>query len=111
MIPDPSPPFELGMSDQLREKIRALGIRAGKLGFGHAFRDSVQSIFEALRLSPRAAGDPLRHRRQLKLVEYRIIRDKLIVHYTVHERIPMVTVWRFVPVLGNPLASPPNNGQ
>jgi len=80
MIPDPSPPFEVGMSEQLRERIRALGIRAANLGFGQAFRDTVQSIFESLRQAPRSAGDPLRHRRKLQLVEYRIIRDKLIVH-------------------------------
>jgi hypothetical protein len=33
-----------------------------------------------------------------------------LVSYSVHDRIPMVTVWRLEPGPGHPLAPPPNNG-
>jgi hypothetical protein len=47
MIPDPAPPFELGMSDNVREHIRRLSTRAAAMGVGVAFRDAVQSILES----------------------------------------------------------------
>jgi len=58
MIPDPAPPYEVGMSDDLREHIRRLSQRAAAMGIGTAFRDAVRRILEALRQDPRRAGDP-----------------------------------------------------
>lgn len=110
MIPDPAPPFEVQMSDDLREHIRELLRRAAARGIGAAFRNAVQSVLTALRDDPREAGDPLRNLRGLSSVLYRISRKELIVHYTVHNRIPMVTVWRFEPGPHHPLAPPPPNG-
>jgi hypothetical protein len=109
MIPDPAPPYEVGMSDNLREHIGRLSERAASLGIGAEFRDAVREVFEALRQDPHRAGDPIRKLRGLKMTEYRLVRDQLIVNYSVHDRIPMVTVWRFVPTSGHPLA-PPDKG-
>jgi hypothetical protein len=103
MIPDPAPPFEVGMSDELREHIRRLSRRAAGMGIGTAFRDSVRRILEALRQEPRRAGDPIRDLRGLKMTEYRLLREQLVVNYSVHDRIPMVTVWRFQPTSRHPL--------
>jgi hypothetical protein len=110
MFPDPAPPFEVGMSDDLREQILAYVERAIARGFGGQFREGVAAIMSALRESPRGAGDPLRHLRGITSTLYRIVREGLIVHYTVHDRIPMVTVWRFEPGPGHLLAPPPPNG-
>ncbi|HKB02467.1 MAG TPA: hypothetical protein VKD90_09615 [Gemmataceae bacterium] len=44
------------------------------------------------------------------MTEYRLVRERLIVSYSIHDRIPMVTVWRFDAGPGHPLAPPPNNG-
>jgi hypothetical protein len=41
---------------------------------------------------------------------YHISRHGLIGLYSVHDRIPMVTVWQFEPGPHHPLAPPPNNG-
>ena len=59
MIPDPAPPFEVGMSEGLREHIRRLSEAAAR-GFASSFRKTVEGILEALRQDPRGSGDPLR---------------------------------------------------
>lgn len=110
MIPDPSPPFELGMSEGLREHIRRLSRKAAARGIASSFRETVEGILEGLRQDPRGAGDPIRRLRGLSMTEYRIVREQLIVSYSVHDRIPMVTVWRLEPGPGHPLAPPPPNG-
>jgi hypothetical protein len=110
MISDPAPPFELGMSEDVREHIRRLSARAAAMGVGVAFRDAVQSILESLRQHTRGAGDPVRHLRGLHMTEYRLVRERLIVNYSVHDRMPMVTLWRLTPGSGHPLAPPPGNG-
>lgn len=110
MIPDPAPPFEVQMSENLREHIRGLVERAVARGIGPPFRAAVDAILTALRDNPRRAGDPLRHLQGMQSVLYRAYRDDLIAHYTVHDRIPMVTVWQFDPGPHHPLTPPPPNG-
>ena len=110
MIPDPAPPYDLGMSDALRARVREPLERAAAREIGIPFRNAVQNILAALRDNPRRAGDPLRHLRGLNSILYRVTRERLIVYYTVHDRIPMVTIWRFEPGPGHPLAPPPPNG-
>jgi hypothetical protein len=110
MIPDPAPPFEVQMSDSLREYIAGLLQRAAARGIGDSFRDAVVDILSALRDKPRRAGDPLRHLQGMASTLYRIYRHGLIGHYTLHDRIPMVTLWRFEPDPHHPLAPAPPNG-
>src|SRR4051812_22256499 len=111
MVPDPAPPFELGMSQSLLERIERLSDRASGRGIGKEFDRSVDRIMTMLRMSPRESGDPIRQLRGFSATEYRIVRDQLIVYYSVHNRIPMVTVWRFEPSPGHPLAPPSGNGK
>jgi hypothetical protein len=73
-------------------------------------RDTIRGIMTARRDNPRGAGDPLRHLQGMSSVLFRLVREKLAVYYTVHDRIPMVTVWYFAPDPGHPLAPPPPNG-
>jgi hypothetical protein len=110
MIPDPAPPFEVRMSDNLREHIADLIRRAAARGIGSPVRDAVAGILAALRDDPREAGDPLRHLRGMSSTLYRVYRNGLIGHYTIHDRIPMVTLWQFEPDPHHPLAPAPPNG-
>ena len=110
MVPDPAPPFEVGMSQLLRERIERLSALAHARGLGASFDAAVDRIFETLRVSPRKSGDPLRNLRGLSSTLYRLVRERLTVYYTVHDRIPMVTLWRFEPGPGHPLAPAPPNG-
>lgn len=109
MIPDPAPPYEVGMSQLLSERIERLSDLAHARGLA-SFDPTVTSIMESLRTAPRDAGDPLRHLRGMSSTLYRLVRDKLVVYYSVHDRIPTVTIWRFEPGSGHPLAPPPPNG-
>jgi hypothetical protein len=110
MVPDPAPPFEVGMSQLLRDRIARLSDLAHARGIGPSFDAAIERISETLRMKPRESGDPLRHLRGMTSTLYRLVQDRLIVHYTIHDRIPMVTVWRFEPGSGHPLAPPPPNG-
>jgi hypothetical protein len=110
MIPDPAPPYEVGMSDNLRERLRGLTREAAAIGIGNAFRDQVQTLLESLRDNPREAGDPLRGARGMYSVLYRLAKFDLILYYTVHDRIPMVTLWQFDLGPNHPLAPPDSNG-
>lgn len=111
MIPDPAPPFEVQMSDNLRDYIRGLLERAVARGIGDTLRNAVSDLLTALRVNPRRTGDPLRNLRGMSSTLYRIYRNGLIAHYTVHDRIPMVTIWRFETDRYHPLAPPPPNGE
>lgn len=111
MVPDPAPPYELGMSQLLLERIERLSNLAAARGISVEFDGAVNRIMTMMRMSPRESGDPIRHLRGLSSMQFRIVRDRLIVHYTVHDRIPMVTIWSFEPGPGHPLASPPPNGK
>jgi hypothetical protein len=110
MIPDPAPPFEVGMSQLLRERIERLTDLAHARGLGAAFDATVDRIMEMLRMSPRKSGDPLRHLRGLNMTYYRIYDSGLIANYSVHDRIPMVVLWSLGPGPNHPLAPAPPNG-
>ncbi|HEX3148337.1 MAG TPA: hypothetical protein VHR66_09660 [Gemmataceae bacterium] len=98
------------MSDSLRGHIGDLIRRATAHGIGVEFRNAVVDILFALRDDPREAGDPLRKLRGMNSILYRVSRNSLIGYYTIHERIPMVTVWQFEPSPQHPLAPPSANG-
>jgi hypothetical protein len=110
MIPDPAPPYEVGISQQVRERIERLSDRARAHGIADSFDSAVDRILEMLRQSPRESGDPLRRLRGLTMTYYRIYHDRLVASYSVHDRIPMVVLWSLTPGPGHPLAPPPNNG-
>jgi hypothetical protein len=110
MVPDPAPPFEVGMSQLVRERIERLSDLAHARGFGVSFDAAVDRIMEKLRMSQRESGDPLRHLRGLNMTHFRIYRDALIANYSVHDRIPMVVLWSLAPAPDHPLAPPPPNG-
>jgi hypothetical protein len=110
MIPDPAPPFEVAMSDALREHVDHLIDRAAVRGMGQLVRRNVRDLLSILRIEPRRQGDPLRHLQGMTSTLYRLVRHQLIAHYTVHDRIPMVTVWQFEFAPSHPLAPPGSNG-
>ena len=54
MIPDPAPPYELGMSERLQERIQVWSARAEALGFAQTFDSAIDQILDHLRMRPRA---------------------------------------------------------
>ncbi len=110
MIPDPAPPYELGMSQHLRDRIRQWSDRAETLGFAGAFDAAIDQILDHLRTRPREWGEPSHHLRGLQMTAFRKMYDRLLVIYSVHDRIPMVAIWNIIPTAGHPFAPPPANG-
>jgi len=110
MVPDPAPPFEVGISELVRERIERLSDLAAVRGLASTFDSTVDQIMNMLRMSPRESGDPLRHLRGLSMTQYRIYHGGLVADYTVHDRIPTVVLWSLAPGPSHPLASPPPNG-
>jgi hypothetical protein len=104
VIPDPSPPFEFGTSESVRERIRNLIRRAAAIGHGRVMRDALVVMDSELRSRPREWGEPSYHLRGLQVTVFRRIYRQLFFVYTVHDRIPMVTLWNVIPTSGHPLA-------
>jgi hypothetical protein len=107
MVPDPAPPYEVGMSQSLRERIDRLSHLAAVRGISDAFDGAVDRIMGMLRMTPRESGDPIRHLRGLSMTQYRIYHGGLIADYSIHDRIPMIALWSLVPGPSHPLAPPP----
>jgi len=103
MIPDPSPPYEFEPSEAMRERIRNLIDRAGKLGHRAAAIQAFAKIFDYLTRAPRDWGDPIRKYKKMKLTEYHGRHWNLRCVYSVHDRVPIVFLTKVIPLPGNPL--------
>jgi hypothetical protein len=110
MIPDPSPPFTVEMSGSARDQLAAALRRAAELQVSAEVIPVLTDVSERLRTDPRGWGDPLRDLRHLHLTFYRGILHPFIVYFSVHQRIPLVSVWHFKVQPGHPLV-PPGNGE
>jgi hypothetical protein len=106
MIPDPSPPFEFGASRLVLDQIADLIQRAAVVGLGPDTRDTLLYMEEQLRTRPRTWGDPSYRLKGLQVTVFRRAYRRLHFTYTVHDRVPIVTLWNVKPILGHPLAGP-----
>jgi hypothetical protein len=91
------------MPDALRERIQRMLDRAVARGVGPGIQQAVATIFSRLINEPRKWGDPIRNLRNAQQVEYHGRHERFLAVYTVHDRVPIVFVWRLVPQEGNPL--------
>jgi hypothetical protein len=103
VIPDPAPPYELGASDLLRERIERMLARAAQRGIRPETERSLNDFLEHLVMNPRGWGDPIRNLRNAHQVEYHGRHDRFLAIYTVHDRVPIVFLWYLIPQEGNPL--------
>jgi hypothetical protein len=77
--------------------------RAHARGIGPAVERSVAYIVDRLINDPRGWGDPIRNLRKAGQIEYQGRYNRLLAVYTLHERIPLVFLWRIIPQEGHPL--------
>lgn len=103
MIPDPAPPYELGTSAILRERIHRMLNRAADLGILPEIELAIAEIIHLLTQSPRGWGDPLRNFQHAQTVEYRGQHRNFQCYYSIHDRIPIVFVASLTTLEGNPL--------
>jgi len=111
MIPDPSPPFTVEMSGMVQDRLAVILRRAKDQQRWAEVTPVLSDISERLRMDPRGWGDPLRDLRQMQLTFYRGILKPFIVYYSVHQRIPIVSVWRIEVDSDDQLTPPTENGQ
>ncbi len=104
MIPDPSPPFEFGASQLVMERIAELVRRAAVVGLASETGEALLFVENQLRTRPRIWGDPTHHLRGLQVTAFRRVYRRLLFEYTVHDRVPIVTLWAVTPTLNHPLA-------
>ena len=104
MIPDPAPPFEVEMNGIVKERLVALLRRAKDLNLVEDVVPILTDISVRLRMDPRGWGDPLRDFRHMKQTFFRGYLKPFIAHYSVHDRIPFVTLWHLDVEPDHPLA-------
>lgn len=103
MIPDPAPPYELGASYLLLERIDRMIARAATRSIRPEVERSIAFILDRLVMAPRTWGDPVWNLRNAEQVAYHGRRDRLLAVYTVHVRVPIVFLWQIGPQDGHPL--------
>ena len=104
-IPDPAPPYSVDMSGRARDQLRDIIRRAERAGRTKEMVSHLEAAGEALRMRLYRWGDPLRHLRHAKQTLFRAYRPPFIVHYTVLDRFPNVSVWHFEIEPNDPLAA------
>lgn len=104
-IPDPAPPYSVDMSGLVRDQLTAILRRAALAGRADEFLGHLTEAREALRLEAYDWGDPLRHLHYLKQTMFRAYRPPLIVHYTVFDHFPFVSIWHVLIEPNDPLAA------
>ena len=65
----------------------------------------MRRICDKLATTPHTWGEPFRHYRAAKLVLRKMIHDRILVVYAVHEERPIVFVRECRPIQGHPLES------
>jgi len=78
---------------------------AQRLGIAREYLATIHRIYEKLSTIPHLWGEECRHYRAAKLVLRKMIHDRILVVYAVHEEQPVVFVKECRPVQGHPLGS------
>jgi len=84
--------FTVSYPETVRAGVKELAIRASDLGMLDSILAAVRAIDTRLKKDPRSFGEPKFRYQELKLVLYVAIQFPLVVHFTVHECLPVVFV-------------------
>jgi hypothetical protein len=90
--------FRVSYSESVRIDLRAMVKRALEAGLGGVLRAALQAIDARLKQDPRSFGEPKYRYKNLKLVLHSAIYSPLVVHFTVHEELPLVFVESIQPL-------------
>jgi hypothetical protein len=104
MSTDPAP-YRVSFLAAARERVKRCARTAILLGIGREYAATLRFIIERLSTSPLTWGEPSHHYRLAKLVQRKMIFQRVLVIYVVHEDQPIVFVKECKPVLGHPLES------
>jgi hypothetical protein len=84
--------FKVSVSGQIKQTIKTLHQKAAARGHGKQFLAAFRAIYQHLRTDPREFGDPLFQLPALKLTVFQAVVAPAVVHYAVHQAMPLVIV-------------------
>jgi hypothetical protein len=99
----PPPPYKVELLPLAQAELTRCSREAQRLGIAREYLATIQRIYEKLTTIPHAWGEETRHYRAAKLVLRRMIHDRILVVFAVHEEQPVVFVKECRPVHGHPL--------
>jgi hypothetical protein len=108
VIPDPAPPYAVDLTGTANDEIRSILTRAVSMNQGPMIVPVLEEIGELLRMRPTSWGDPLFRLRNMNATVYRGVLQPLMALYSVHDRIPIVTLWHMYAVPGHALSGDDN---
>ena len=101
----PPPPYKVELLQPAQAEITRCLQEAQQRGTAHEFVATLRQIYEKLTTIPHVWGEENRRYRAAKLVLRKMIYERILVVYAVHEEQPVVFVENCRPVLGHPLES------
>ncbi len=100
---DPAPAFTVSYPETVRMALREIATRAAEQGRTDQVLAAVRAIDARLKQDPRSFGEPKYRYEELKLVLHVAIQAPLVVHFTVHDELPIVFVRSLRPLPGQGL--------
>ena len=101
----PRPPYKVELLQAAEAEVRRCLGEAQRLGMGRDYVATMRRIYDRLTTAPHTWGEPFRRYRAAKLVLRKMICDRILVVFAVHEESPVVFVKDCRPVQGHPLQS------
>ncbi len=101
----PPPPYKVELLQPAQAEVRRCLREAQRLGILEDYVATIRRIYDHLTTAPHTWGEASRHYRAAKLIRRKMIRNRILVVYAVHEERPVVFVEECRPVLGHPLGS------
>jgi hypothetical protein len=84
--------FKVILAQKHHESLKKLHQQAINQGKGSEFVESLRRIWERLRQAPSTFGDPLYPLPTLNLYIYQCVDSPLVVHYGIHQQLPLVMI-------------------
>jgi hypothetical protein len=101
----PAPPYKVEFLQPVRAEIKRCLRDAQRIGIAREVIATIRAVHRKLVATPHAWGEPIHHYRAAKLVLRKMIADRLLVVFAVHEERPLVFVKECRPIQGHPLES------
>ena len=101
----PPPPYKVELLQTAQADVLRGLTAAQRLGVGPNYAATMRRIYERLTTIPHTWGEPSLRYPNAKLVLRKMIIDRILVVFAVHEEQPVVFVRECRPIQGHPLQS------
>jgi hypothetical protein len=94
------PSFHVSYPETVQNSVKELAERAVEQGYGERVATALRYIDARLKQDPRSFVEPKFRYKDLQLVMHVAVHPPLVVHFTVHETLPVVFVKSLHPLPG-----------